>query len=166
MGDERTGSFERIVYRFSRMLNVLSGVALVLMMVLVFVNVALRAVWNPILGTYEFTGFLAALTIALALAHCAAKKGHVAITLFADMMPKRIQAILDTIVAILSIVLYSILAWQCSKYAIVLYHSGEVSITTLTPFYPLVLVVAFGFAMLALVLLNDLFKSLQRIFMK
>jgi TRAP-type C4-dicarboxylate transport system permease small subunit len=159
-------SFERIVYRFSRMLDVLSGIALVLMMVLVFVNVALRAVWIPILGTYEYTGFLAALTIALALAHCAAKKGHVAITLFADMMPKRIQAILDTIVAIFGIVLYSILAWQCVKYAMVLYQSGELSITTLTPFYPLVLVVAFGFAMLALVLLNDLFKSLQRILIK
>jgi TRAP-type C4-dicarboxylate transport system permease small subunit len=159
-------SFERIVYRFSRMLDVLSGIALVLMMVLVFVNVALRAVWIPILGTYEYTGFLAALTIALALAHCAAKKGHVAITLFADMMPKRIQAILDTIVAIFGIVLYSILAWQCVKYAMVLYQSGELSITTLTPFYPLVLVVAFGFAMLALVLLNDLFKSLRMVFMK
>jgi TRAP-type C4-dicarboxylate transport system permease small subunit len=166
MGDERISSFERIVYRFSRMLDVLSGIALVLMMVLVFVNVALRAVWTPILGTYEFTGFLAALTIALALAHCAARKGHVAITLFADMMPNRIQAILDTIVAILGIVLYSILAWQCSKYAMVMYHSGEVSLTTLTPFYPFLFVVAFGFAMLALVLLNDLFKSLQRIFMK
>ena len=82
------GSFERVVYRFSRVLNVLSGIALVLMMALVFVNVAFRAVWNPILGAYEFTGFLAALTIALALAHCAAKKGHVAITLFADRMPK------------------------------------------------------------------------------
>jgi TRAP-type C4-dicarboxylate transport system permease small subunit len=148
------------------MLDVLSGIALVLMMVLVFVNVALRAVWIPILGTYEYTGFLAALTIALALAHCAAKKGHVAITLFADMMPKRIQAILDTIVAIFGIVLYSILAWQCVKYAMVLYQSGELSITTLTPFYPLVLVVAFGFAMLALVLLNDLFKSLRMVFMK
>jgi TRAP-type C4-dicarboxylate transport system permease small subunit len=159
-------SFERIVYRFSRMLDVLSGIALVLMMVLVFVNVALRAVWIPILGTYEYTGFLAALTIALALAHCAARKGHVAITLFADMMPNRIQAILDTIVAIFGIVLYSILAWQCVKYAMVLYQSGELSITTLTPFYPLVLVVAFGFAMLALVLLNDLFKSLQRILIK
>jgi TRAP-type C4-dicarboxylate transport system permease small subunit len=159
-------SFERIVYRFSRMLDVLSGIALVLMMVLVFVNVALRAVWIPILGTYEYTGFLAALTIALALAHCAARKGHVAITLFADMMPNRIQAILDTIVAIFGIVLYSILAWQCVKYAMVLYQSGELSITTLTPFYPLVLVVAFGFAMLALVLLNDLFKSLRMVFMK
>ena len=158
--------FERIVYWFSRMLNVLSGIALVLMMALVFVNVALRAVWNPILGTYEFTGFLAALTIALALAHCAAKKGHVAITLFADMMPERVQAILDTVVAIFGIVLYSILAWQCSKYAMVMYHSGEVSLTTLTPFYPFLFVVSFGFAMLALVLLNDLFKSLRRIFMK
>jgi TRAP-type C4-dicarboxylate transport system permease small subunit len=166
MGDERIGSFERIVHRFSRMLDVLSGIALALMMGLVFVNVALRAVWIPILGTYEFTGFLAALTISLALAHCAAKKGHVAITLFADMMPTRIQAILDTIVSIFGIVLYSILAWQCSVYAIVMYHSGEVGLTTLTPFYPLVLVVAFGFAMLALVLLNDFFKSLQRIFMK
>ena len=160
------GSFERIVYWFSRMLNVLSGIALFLMMVLVFTNVALRAAWNPILGTYEFTGFLAALTIALALAHCAAKKGHVAITLFADMMPERVQAILDTVVAIFGIVLYSILAWQCSKYAMVMYHSGEVSITTLTPFYPFVFVVAFGFAMLVLVILNDLFKSLRRIFMK
>jgi TRAP-type C4-dicarboxylate transport system permease small subunit len=160
------GSFERVVYRFSRMLNVLSGIALVLMMALVFANVALRAVWNPILGTYEFTGFLAALTIALALAHCAAKKGHVAITLFAERMPDRIQAILDTIVAILGIVLYSVLAWQCSKYAIVMYRSGEVSITTLTPFYPFLFIVAFGFAMLAMVLLNDLFKSLRRVFMK
>jgi TRAP-type C4-dicarboxylate transport system permease small subunit len=166
MEDERIGSFERVVYRFSRMLDVLSGIALVLMMGLVFTNVALRAVWIPILGTYEFTGFLAALTIALALAHCAAKKGHVAITLFADMMPKRIQAILDTIVAIFGIVLYSILTWQCSVYAMVMYRSGEVGLTTLTPFYPFLFVVAFGFAMLALVLLNDLFKSVQRIFMK
>ena len=80
-------SFEKTVYGFSRMLNVLSGIALVLMMLLVFVNVALRAVWKPILGTYEFTGFLASITITFALAHCAAKKGHIAITIFADMLP-------------------------------------------------------------------------------
>ncbi len=148
------------------MLNVLSGITLVAMMGLVFVNVALRAVWQPLLGTYEFTGFIAALTISLALAHCAANKGHVAITLFADRLPARVQAILDTIVAILGFGLYIVLAWQCSKYAIVMYHSGEVSITTETHFYPFIFIVAFGLLMLALVLLNDLFKSLQRVFMK
>ena len=59
-------SYETIIYRFSRILNILSGITLVVMMGLVFVNVALRAVWNPILGTYEFTGFLASITIAFA----------------------------------------------------------------------------------------------------
>jgi TRAP-type C4-dicarboxylate transport system permease small subunit len=156
------GSFEKNVYRLSRILNVLSGIALVAMMGLVFVNVALRAVWDPILGTYEFTGFLASMTIALALAHCATKKGHVAITIIVERLPDRIQALLDTIVAILGTGLYVVLAWECSKYAIVMYRSGEVSPTTETPFYPFLFVVAFGLLMLALVLLNDLFKSLGR----
>ena len=157
------GSFERVVLGISRILNVLAGIALVAMMGLVFVNVALRAVWYPILGTYEFTGFLASLTIALALAHCAANKGHVAITIFADALSDRVQAILDTIVAILGTALYAVFAWQCVKYAITVYHSGEVSPTTETPFYPLIFVVAFGFLMLTLVIVNDLLKSLIRI---
>jgi len=157
-------ALERIIYGLSRVLNIFSGIALVVMMGLVFVNVALRAVWYPILGTYEFTSFLASITIALALAHCAVKKGHVAITLFADILPARVQAVLDMIVAVLGTVLFVVLAWQCSKYAINIYHSGEVSLTTETPFYPFIFTVAFGILMLALVLLIDFFKSLCRIF--
>ena len=157
-------SFEKTVYKFSRTLNILSGIALVLMMGLVFVNVALRAVWNPILGTYEFTGFLAAITISFALAHCASKKGHIAITIFADKLPPRVQAILDSFVAILSTALYAVISWQCIKYAINLYQIGEVSPATATPFYPFILAVAFGLLLLALILLNDVFKSIGKIF--
>ena len=155
--------FEKLVYKLSRFLNILSGIAVVALMGLVFVNVALRAVWEPILGAYEFIGFLAAITIALALAHCAADKGHVSITLFADMLPARVQAVLDIVVGILGTGLYTVLSWQCVKYAIVMYNSGEVSPTTETPLYPFLLVVAFGVLMLALVLLNDIFKSLIRL---
>jgi TRAP-type C4-dicarboxylate transport system permease small subunit len=159
-------SFEKTVYGFSRKLNILSGIALMLMMGLVFVNVALRAVWKPILGTYEFTGFLASITITFALAHCASKKGHIAITIFADRLSPRVQAILDLLVAILGTALYAVISWQCVKYAINLYQIGEVSPATATPFYPFIFAVAFGLLVLALVLLNDLSKSIQRIFMK
>ena len=159
-------AFEKTVYGFSRKLNILSGIDLVLMMGLVFVNVALRAVWKPILGTYEFTGFLASITITFALAHCASKKGHIAITIFADRLPIRVQAILDSLVAILGTALYAVISWQCVRYAINLYQIGEVSPATATPFYPFIIAVAFGLLMLALVLLNDLSKSIQRIFMK
>ena len=157
-------SYERIVSRFSRILNILSGIALVVMMGLVFVNVALRAVWDPIIGTYEFTGFLASITIAFALAHCASKKGHIAITLFADQLPPRVQAILDTIVAVLGTALYAVIAWQCVKYAIGMIETGEVSLALGIPFYPFIFAVAFGLFILALILLNDVIKSIGEIF--
>ena len=159
-------SFEKKVHGFSRLLNTLSGIVLVAMMSLVFINVLFRAVWQPILGTYEYTGFLAALTISLALAHCAANNGHISITIFADRLPARVQAILDSFVAILGTALYAVISWQCVKYAINIYNIGEVSPATATPFYPFIFAVAFGLLMLALVLLSDLFKSIQRIFMK
>ena len=157
-------SYERIVYRFSRTLNILSGIALVLMMGLVFVNVVLRAVWTPILGAYEFTGFLASLMITFALAHCAANQGHIAITLFADQLPPRVQAILDSFVAILGTALYAVISWQSVKYAINMIKIGEVAPATAIPFYPFIFAVAFGILMLALVLLNDVFKSIGEIF--
>ena len=157
-------SFEKTVYGFSRILNILSSIALVLMMGLVFVNVALRAVWSPILGTYEFTGFLASIMITFALAHCASIKGHIAITIFADQLPPRVQAVLDSVIAILSTALYAVISWQCVRYAISMYHSGEVSPATATPFYPFIIAVAFGLFMLALTLLNDVFKSIGKIF--
>jgi|SaaInl7_200m_RNA_FD_contig_61_84268_length_747_multi_5_in_0_out_0_1 TRAP-type C4-dicarboxylate transport system permease small subunit len=157
-------SFEKTVYGFSRTLNILSGIALVIMMGLVFVNVVLRAVWKPILGTYEFTGFLAAITITFALAHCASKKGHIAITLIADLFPLRVQAIFDSLIAILSTALYAVISWQCVKYAINLHQIGEVSPATATPFYPFIYAVAFGLLMLAFILLNDVFKSIGKIF--
>ena len=157
-------SFEKIIYGFSRKLNILSGVALVIMMGLVFVNVVLRAVWKPILGTYEFTGFLASITITFALAHCASKKGHIAITIFAERLPPKVQAVLDSLVATLATALYAVISWQCVKYAINLYQIDEVSPATATPFYPFIFAVAFGLLMLALVLLNDVIKAIYEVF--
>ncbi|KPK23085.1 MAG: hypothetical protein AMK69_18625 [Nitrospira bacterium SG8_3] len=157
-------SFGKTVYGFSRKLNILSGIALVIMMGLVFINVALRAVWQPILGTYEFTGFLASLTITFALAHCASEKGHIAITIIADWLPPRVQAILDSFVAILGTALYAVISWQSVRYAIHMIKIGEVSPATATPFYPFIFAVAFGLLMLALILLNDVFQSIRKIF--
>ena len=158
------GFFEKIVYRTSSMLNAVSGVALVAMMVLIFGNVVLRAVWTPLQGTYELTSFLASVTIAFAVAHCATQKGLVAVTLFMDRAPARVRAVFDTLVAIIGTTLYVVLAWQCAKYAMNVYRYGEVSLTTELPFYPFIFGVAFGLLMLALVLFVDIFKSLNRMF--
>lgn len=146
----------------SHKLNVISGIALVIMMVLVFTNVVLRAVWRPILGTYEVTAFLAAITISFALAHCAVNKGHIALTLFVDRLPSRVQAIIDTFTYTIGTVLFTVLAKEVAKYALHTRGTGEVGMTTEIPFYPFIFGVAFGLLMLAIVLFIDILKSIKR----
>ena len=68
------------------------------------------------------------------------------------------------LVAILCTALYAVISWQCVRYAINLYEIDEVSPATATPFYPFIIAVAFGLLMFALVLLNDVIKSIGEIF--
>jgi TRAP-type C4-dicarboxylate transport system permease small subunit len=154
---------ETKVFNVSRKLNYISGIALTMMMCLVFINVLLRVVWRPILGTYEFTALLASVTISFALAHCAAQKGHVAISLFTDRLPERAQGICEAIVGAIGTGLFSVLCWQSIIHAGVIRRSGEVSFTTEVPFWPFIFGVAFGFLMLAIVNFIDLLNSFKKV---
>ncbi len=147
----------------SQKLDIVAGVALVAMMTLVFGNVVCRAVWQPIMGTYEVTAFLAAMTISFALANCAVNKGHIALTLFVDRLAPRLRAFFDTIVSLLGLLLYLLLAWEVAKYAFHMKGTGEVSLTMEIPFYPFIYGVAFGLLMLAMVSLVGFLNSLLRI---
>ena len=68
-------SLEKAAFSFSKKMNYVSGVALAIMMCLVFFNVVLRTVWRPILGTYDFTGLLASVTVSFALGVLCRSKG-------------------------------------------------------------------------------------------
>jgi TRAP-type C4-dicarboxylate transport system permease small subunit len=155
---------EKAVAWASQKLDVVAGIALVAMMALIFGNVLFRAAWQPIMGTYEITAFLASMTISFALANCAVNKGHIALTLFVDRMPPRIRAAFDTFVSIIGALLYLVLAWEVTKYASHMRQTGEVSLTMEIPFYPFIYGVAFGLLMLAMVSLVSIFQSLVRIF--
>ena len=158
------GRMAGAIYWLSRMTNIVSGIALIALMGLTFLNVVLRSIWTPILGTYEFTGFLAAVTISLALAQCAVNQGHVAITIVTDHLPERLRAVCETIAAALGTALYLVLGWQCCKYAMHIMSTGEVSETTETPFYLFIYLVAYGLILLAMVLAIDVIKSLKKVF--
>jgi TRAP-type C4-dicarboxylate transport system permease small subunit len=156
-------SLEKAIFGASRKLNYISGIALTAMMCLVFINVLLRVLWRPILGTYEFTALLASVTISFALAHCAAQKGHVAISLFTDRLPTRAQGICEAIVGAIGASLFSVLCWQTIIYAEKVRISGEVSFTTEVPFWPFIYGMAFGFLMLAMVNFIDFLNSFKKV---
>ena len=155
--------FEDKIFGLSKKLNSISGITLAVMMCLVFFNVIFRAVWRPILGTYDYTGLLASICISFALANCAVEKGHVAITLFVERLPARIQGVCGIIVGAIGTGLFVVLFWQCVKYGIAMRRVGEVSMTTLTPFYPFVFGIAFGFLTQALVSLVEFLTSVKEV---
>jgi TRAP-type C4-dicarboxylate transport system permease small subunit len=96
------------------------------------------------------------------MAHCAVQGGHTQVDLFVARFSQRAQGIIGSIVGILSLGLFSLITWQCIALANDMRRSGEVSMTSLLPFHPYIYAVAFGCALLSLVILVDVMKSLVK----
>lgn len=148
----------------SRMLDRIAAICIVFIMVLVVGNILLRVfIGSPILGTYEYVGFLTAAMIGLALASCALQNGHIAVSFVLEKFPTKMQAVVDIIMNIFALSFWGLSAWYIGKYANSMTVSGVVSPTTQTPFYPFVYLVSFGMMALCLVLLLRLVESIKKV---
>ncbi|MFZ5643090.1 MAG: TRAP transporter small permease [Bacillota bacterium] len=147
----------------SRILDRIAGLCMVCTMLLVITNIILRVLFNhPILGTYEYVGYLTAALIGLSLANCAVKKGHIAISFVVDRFSTKVQAFIDSFINIIALAFWGFSAWYIYKYANSLIINGVVSPTTQMPFYPFIYLVALGLLALCLVLLISAIESLKK----
>jgi TRAP-type C4-dicarboxylate transport system permease small subunit len=158
--------FERIVHRLSEWFDGVARMVLVITMLLVVVNILLRAVWKPIGGTYDYVTLLTGVLIPFALAYCALKRGFPAISILVDRLPQRTQAIVDSIVGILSIGFFAVASWRLVVLGTDLRQAGEVLATVRLPFYPLVYGTGFCCLLVILVLFVNLLKSLAQVVRK
>jgi len=162
--EEGTKTLTSLVTGLSQLLDRIAGLCMVAVMVLVVANILLRALLkHPILGTYEYVGFLAAAVIGLALACCAVQNGHIAVSFVVDRFPASMQAVVDIIVNTVALCFWGLAAWYLGKYAHSLSVNGVVSSTTQTPFYFFIYLVSFGLLVLCLVLLVKLIESIRRV---
>jgi len=76
--------------------------------------------------------------------------------------PQRAQGIIGSITGILSLGIFSLVTWQCIVLANEMRRAGAVSMTGLFPFYPYIYAIAFGVALLCLVILVDVIQSLGK----
>lgn len=157
-------TFEKVTQNLTRVLYWFAGASIVAMMLLTCADVILRFFRRPIPGTYELVCFLGAIAVALAMAHTAAEKGHVSVSLVVRLLPRRIQSIVETITNLFGLTLFVLIAWRSVLYANTLRESGEVSLTLQLPFYPFVYGIGLSAAAVCLVLLKDLFGSLTKVF--
>jgi TRAP-type C4-dicarboxylate transport system permease small subunit len=152
--------FDRTVRLLSKFCDRIAQAGLFAMFLLIFINILLRKFWKPIFGAYDYTCFLSAIVVAFAMAHCAVQGGHTQVDLFVTRFSRRGQGMIGSLIGILSLGLFSLVTWQCIVLANDMRRSGEVSMTSLFPFHPYIYAVAFGCALLSLVILVDFIKSL------
>lgn len=144
----------------ARRFGIIASVAIFSMMALTCADVILRLFRMPIPGTYEIVSFMGAVAVSFAVAHTSVEKGHVAVSLVVQLLPERAQAVIESIIAALGMILFALIAWQSVLYGLDCQSSGEVSLTLQLPFYPIIYGVALAAGVVCLVLLVDLLNAI------
>jgi TRAP-type C4-dicarboxylate transport system permease small subunit len=152
-------SFIRVTEKLTGLMHIISGVALIFIMILTVADVCLRNLFQkPIIGTYEMVGLGGAVIIGFAIPITSWLRGHIFVDFFIQRFSKKSQNVFNIITRILGIGLFILIGWNLCLYANSLYKSGEVTLTRQLPFYP----IAYGLALVCivqcLVLIADIVK--------
>ena len=154
---------ERQLGKVISLLDKIAGFGLVLIMLLIVVSVLTRTFFKPLIGTDEYTGFILACVIGLAMANCAIHNGHIAVDMIMERFSPKVQAGIDIIISIIAVVFWSLTTLHIGKYAYSMAVGGEVSMTTTIPYYPFIYVVAFGVLGLAIVALVKVLNAIGKV---
>jgi TRAP-type C4-dicarboxylate transport system permease small subunit len=155
---------ERFTNVFSKWLNWVAGIGLVAMLGLIIADVVGIKLFNrPIPGAIEIVAFLGVVVTVFAIAYTYILRGHIQVEFFVMRLNTRVQAVIASLVSVLGIILFALLAWRSYAYGHVLQTTGEVSMTQRIPFYPFVYAMAFCCIPVCLVLLVSLIRSVLKV---
>ncbi|MHB9096354.1 MAG: TRAP transporter small permease [Syntrophales bacterium] len=149
-------TLDKIDDLLGRILLVLSGAAVLALMLLATGNVVLRIFHAPFRGTYEIVSFLGAIGVAFALSATQRGRGHIVVDILSSRYPRRVRCLVDAFSAAVSAVFFGIVAWQVLVWGTRIMTAGEVSETLKVIYHPFIFGVAAGFGLLTLTCLLDI----------
>lgn len=147
----------------ARVADKLAWLAVFGMMGLVALNLISRRFGYPILGTYDYVGFLLILIIAPALANCAFKKGHIYLSILTDRFSHKDQLLIEIFVATLNFLLMGLITWLLLVRALRMMDAGLTGMTSSVPVYPFIFIEALAVLLLCLAYLTDIIEAVNRL---
>jgi len=162
---DKAGDYlDKVLKPVSRAVNSVGTGILMLMVVLMGVNVGLRYLFErPIPGTVELEEFMLAVLVFFGVAYTAVQKGHVRIDLVVSRFPQPVQAVVNSITSLFSLGLCFLIVWRSVVLAQTNWHYGATSVILHVPLFPFMFVIAFGSALLCLVLLAEFLHSVAQV---
>jgi TRAP-type C4-dicarboxylate transport system permease small subunit len=153
--------FKNRVQILNRWISIAGAVFLIPLMLGTAADVICRDLFNlPIMGVVESSGYLLAVFILLGLGYAEQVKAHVKVTIMTSRLSPRAQLVLRIITSLISLFIFSILAWQG---LIVGIEERTVSDLLRIPQYPFRILVAVGAFFVCLELLIDFGDSVRKL---
>jgi TRAP-type C4-dicarboxylate transport system permease small subunit len=109
----KAGRLERLIFDASRAWAVLGGLVLMAVMTMTVASVLMRAILGaPILGDYELVEMGSAIAAFSFLPYCQRTRGHVAVDIFTQKAPARVNAALAAAGSLLLLLIALVLFWR------------------------------------------------------
>ncbi len=137
---------------------------LLLMMSITIIDVAGQKLFLlPILGAIDIVMLSQIVAIAFAAAFTLIIGRHVRVEFFVARLPRRAQAVINSIVLLLVLGLFILIIWRLCVLGYSFQTTGEYSATARIPYYPFAYGIALASIPVCLVLLREFLSSLTRV---
>jgi tripartite ATP-independent transporter DctM subunit len=148
---------------FSRWTNIIGVGALFLMIIVAFVDVFARYVFNrPIQGVQEITEVIMICAVFFAVAHTQNIKSHIAIDIVVSRLRAKTRTVLEFITTLLSAGMLGIIAWRTFTYTVLVISDHRVHDKYFgIPVGPFAAIIFIGCAAITLLLIRDLLARIN-----
>jgi len=162
---ERLGVAADKVYGASRgmtrcflWVGVAAGVGCV---IVTFVDVTAYKVFRePIQGAFDVVSILLLITLASMGSVTLINDRHLSVGLLVSKFPKRVQAVVESAVCLLSLTVAVAVIWYSIVFGLRLIGTGQTTQNAEIPLYPLAFIIAAGFVPIALLFFTKAVKSI------
>lgn len=153
------GLVERIERLLIR-LGIVSGFATLMIIVIVVIDVAGRAIFNnPLHSGVESSELLLVCLVFFGLAAAQQQRQNYAIELFTRNLPMRVQSAFEFVGYVVCLAIVILLAWPSTQQAISSFNRNEMGFGIVAfPIWPARIVLAVGLWLLALQFLCDIYR--------
>jgi TRAP-type C4-dicarboxylate transport system permease small subunit len=156
-------SIQKTLLFVSGKLKMVGAVFLVGMAVLTCIDVIGRFFKYPIFGTVELVSFMGTIAIACSLPFTHQEKGHIGVELFIQKLPKKARHIVELCTELLSLALFILVSWRMFHYSISSKDSGVLSMNLQLPEYAIIFVLACGFVIFTMTIINSIRQTLAKL---
>lgn len=155
--------FWKIIYWILDMMKIIGAACLVGMMLLTCVDVVGRAFGHPIFGSVEIVGYMAILSVVMAMPYTHQVQGHIGVEIIVRLFSEKTQTIIEICTGILSLILFAIVTWRMAVYASTMEKSGEVSMNLELPEHWVIYVTAFCLLVFTLIIFRDILYNFRKL---